>query len=111
MLAITSPDRLYADWRSAQQKRARGEPDSWSHIERLLAPLSADAGIVTVIDGHPMSLSWLGGVRRHSVHALGVSAFGQSGDLPDLYRTYGIDAEAIAAAAHEVVTRRAHAPL
>ena len=37
-----------------------------SHIEKLLAPLPRDCGIVTVIDGHPATLGWLGSVRGPS---------------------------------------------
>ena len=69
------------------------------HIEQLLAPLSASAGLVTVLDGHPATLSWMGAVRRHRIVPLGVDHFGQSGDIQDLYRTYGIDADAILDAA------------
>jgi voltage-gated potassium channel len=36
-----------------------------SHVEKLLAPLSRDCGIATVIDGHPAALGWLGSVRGH----------------------------------------------
>ena len=50
-------------------------------------------------DGPAAALSWLGGVRGHRVRALGLEHFGQSGDLPDLYRTYRLDAEAILDAA------------
>ena len=50
---------------------------------------------MSVIDGHPATLSWLGSVARHRVFPLGVDHFGQSGDLPDLYRTYRLDAEAV----------------
>ncbi len=77
-----------------------------SHINRLLAPLGAGAGLVTVTDGHPAALSWLGSVARHAVHPLGVDHFGQSGDLPDLYRAYGLDADAIVSAAAELLLRR-----
>ena len=59
------------------------------------APLAADAALVTVLDGHPATLSWLGAVRGHRVRALGVDRFGQSADIPDLYRVHGIDADAI----------------
>ena len=45
------------------------------------------------------SLSWLAGVNRHLVAPLGVDRFGQSGDIPDLYREYGLDTEAIIDAA------------
>lgn len=104
LLAITSPDRLHTGWLEAQRARAEGEM-RWSHAETLLAQLDHDAAIVTVIDGHPLGLDWLGGVARHRVHGLGVSQFGQSADLPDLYRLHRVDAHAIAAAANEAVTR------
>ena len=95
LLAVTSPDRLHRAWSRATAEGAAGA----SHIERLLAPLAPDAGLVTIIDGPAATLSWLGGVRGHRVSALGVDRFGQSGDLPDLYRAYRLDAEAIIDAA------------
>ena len=66
-----------------------------SHIETLLAQLAPGAGLVTVLDGSPAALSWLGGVRGHRVSPLGTDRFGQTGDLPDLYAAYRLDAEAI----------------
>jgi pyruvate dehydrogenase E1 component len=66
-----------------------------SHAEGLLARLAPDAGLVTVVDGSPATLSWLGGVRGQRVSALGIDGFGQVGDLPDLYRHYRLDADAI----------------
>ena len=69
--------------------------DTLAAVEHLLDPLAPDAALVTVIDGHPATLSWLGAVRGHTVQALGVEHFGQSGDLDDLYRHYHIDTEAI----------------
>ena len=98
LLVLTSPDRLHTDWLAAQRNRGRtaGLVDrSMSPIERLLAPLSRDARIVTVMDGHPLALSWLGSVRGQRVVPLGIEKFGQSGDIPDLYRTYGLDSAAI----------------
>ncbi len=98
LLVLTSPDRLHTDWLAAQRNRGRtaGLVDrSMSPIERLLAPLSRDARIVTVMDGHPLALSWLGSVRGQRVVPLGIEKFGQSGDIPDLYRTYGLDTAAI----------------
>jgi len=98
LLVLTSPDRLHTDWLAAQRNRGRttGQVDrSPSPIERLLAPLSRDARIVTVMDGHPLALSWLGSVRGQRVVPLGIEKFGQSGDIPDLYRTYGLDSAAI----------------
>ena len=98
LLAVTSPDRLHLDWSAALKSRAKGRREP-SHIEKLLAPLGAGASLVTVIDGPPATLSWLGGVKGSRVSALGMDHFGQSGDLPDLYRTYGLDVEAILDAA------------
>ena len=93
LLAITSADRLHSGWTAARKLRRdrRGVPHL-SHIEKLLAPLPRDCGIVTVIDGHPATLGWLGSVRGHKVEALGVEHFGQTGTIDDLYRHHGIDA-------------------
>ena len=98
LLVLTSPDRLHADWLSAQRNRGRtaGLVDrSVSPVERLLSTLSRDARLVTVLDGHPLALSWLGSVRGQRVVPLGIESFGQSGDIPDLYRAYKLDAAAI----------------
>jgi pyruvate dehydrogenase E1 component len=95
LLAVTSADRLYADWQNAKEARYQGEPESASHIESLLAPLAHNAGIVTVCDGSPVTLTWLGAVLGHRVEGLGVRKFGQSGNLNDLYDYYGISIDAI----------------
>ncbi len=94
LLAVTSPDRLHAGWMDAARTRRQGVA-AVSHVERLLAPLAAGASLVTVLDGHPAAHSWLGGVRGQRVVPLGPDRFGQSGDLPDLYREYGVDVDAI----------------
>ncbi len=95
LLAVTSPDRLHADW---LRSNIEGRPER-SHIRRLLSSLAPDAGLVSIIDGHPAALSWLGAVGGHRVEALGVERFGQSGDIAELYRAYGLDREAILDAA------------
>jgi pyruvate dehydrogenase E1 component len=103
LLAITSADRLHAAWTAARKlRRDRRGVAHLSPIEKLLAPLPRDCGIVTVIDGHPAALGWLGSVRGHRVEALGVEHFGQTGTIGDLYRNYGIDANAIIDAAETV---------
>jgi pyruvate dehydrogenase E1 component len=103
LLAITSVDRLHAGWTAARRlRRDRRGVQHLSHIEKLLAPLPRDCGIVTVIDGHPAALGWLGSVRGHKVEALGVEHFGQTGTIDDLYRHYGIDANAIIDAAESL---------
>jgi pyruvate dehydrogenase E1 component len=102
LLAITSPDLLHRGWSARRAGRWSGEGAALSHVETLLAPLSSDAGLVTLIDGAPASLSWLGGVAGHKVSPLGIERFGQTGNLPDLYRAYRLDADAIVEAAAEL---------
>src|SRR5262249_15857579 len=99
LLAVTSADRLNAGWTAAQRARERGLVHARAHIEKLLGDVPSHCGIVTVIDGHPATLAWLGAVHGHRVRALGVEHFGQTGSIPDLYRPYGIDADAVVAAA------------
>ena len=106
LLAVTSADRLNAGWTAAQRARERGLVHARSHIERLLDDVPSHAGMVTVLDGHPATLSWLGAVHGHRVRGLGVEHFGQTGSLPDLYRHYGIDANAIIAAAQALTAGR-----
>ncbi|MDE2380043.1 transketolase [Bradyrhizobium sp.] len=105
LLAITSADRLHAGWTAARKlRRDRRGVQHLSHIERLLAPLPRDCGIVTVLDGHPATLGWLGSVRGQRVEALGVEQFGQTGTIADLYRQHGLDANAIIDAAESLTT-------
>jgi pyruvate dehydrogenase E1 component len=58
-----------------------------------------------VADSHPAILAWLGGVAHNFVVPLGVDRFGQSGDIADLYREYGIDCDAIVDAAARACLR------
>jgi pyruvate dehydrogenase E1 component len=95
LLAITSADRLNAGWTAAQRARERGLLHARSHIERMLAELPPHCALMTVIDGHPATLAWLGSVHGHRTRALGVEHFGQTGTIADLYRHHGIDSAAI----------------
>ena len=95
LLAITSPDRLHAGWTKALRARRAGQRGARAHIEAVLAPLAPGAALVTVLDGHPATHAWLGAVRGQRVVPLGPDHFGQGGDIPDLYREYGMDTEEI----------------
>ncbi|KAB2855054.1 MAG: transketolase, partial [Bauldia sp.] len=95
LLAITSADRLNSGWSAAQRAREQGLVHARSHVERLLDAVPPHCGIVTVIDGHPATLAWLGAVHGHRTRSLGVEHFGQTGTIADLYRHYGIDAQGI----------------
>ncbi|HWU93433.1 MAG TPA: transketolase, partial [Sphingomicrobium sp.] len=102
LLAITSPDLLHRGWTAAQAGRWRSPgtvpagtvPRAISHVEQLLSALPRGAGLVTVTDAAPASLSWLGGVLGQRVAPLGVEKFGQTGSLADLYATYRLDGAA-----------------
>ncbi len=106
VLAVTSADRMNAGWHAAQRARKRGNRAAMSHIERLLNDVPRHCLLITVIDGHPATLAWLGAVRGHRTVALGVEHFGQTGTIGDLYRHYGIDADAIVAAASNIAPGR-----
>lgn len=106
VLAITSADRLSAGWHAVRRARQRGNREAMSYVEELLAPLSRHAGIVTVVDGHPTTLSWLGGVYGHPVQPLGVEHFGQSGTLQDIYKHHRIDVGSIVDAAQAALKSR-----
>ena len=102
LLNVTSPDLLHRGWSARRSARWSGKVAEPSQIDRLLAALSPSAGLVTIIDGSPSTLSWIGGVRGNRVSPLGLDRFGQTGDLPDLYRAYRLDPEAIVEAAAEL---------
>ncbi|MEE8173503.1 MAG: transketolase, partial [Alphaproteobacteria bacterium] len=70
LLAVTSPDRLHGDWQAAQRGRSTGEAGAPSHIETLLGQLKPGAALVSVLDGHPATLSWLGSVAGHRPYPL-----------------------------------------
>jgi len=101
LLMVTSPDLLHRGWSARHAGRWTGANGS-SHAEHLLAQLASHARLVTVIDGSPATLSWLGSVRGMRVSPLGIDRFGQTGDVPDLFRSYRLDAEAIVDAVAEL---------
>jgi pyruvate dehydrogenase E1 component len=102
LLSVTSPDLLHRQWTTAQAARWAGERQP-SHIETLLSQLGRNAGLVTIADAAPASLSWLGGVLGQRVAPLGVERFGQTGNLADLYSAYRLDGSAITEAAAEIL--------
>ncbi|MGL4243769.1 MAG: transketolase [Beijerinckiaceae bacterium] len=106
LLAVTSADRLNAGWTAAQRARERGLVHARSHVERLLDEVPAHAALITVVDGHPATLAWLGSVNGHRTRSLGVEHFGQTGTIADLYRHYGIDAAGIMRAAEMMAPGR-----
>lgn len=95
VLAVTSADRLNAGWTAAQRARTRGVRQATCHTEGLMKELPPHCSLVTVVDGHPATLSWLGSVCGHKTIPLGVEHFGQTGTIGNLYQHHGIDAQTI----------------
>jgi len=94
VICLTSADLIH---RALQARRGiTGGPDT---ILDELFPAQRTAPIITVLDGHPHTLSFLAAINGAPITSLGVQDFGQSGDIEDLYRYYGIDAETIVGAA------------
>jgi pyruvate dehydrogenase E1 component len=100
VVCLTSPDLVYRSFQS------RGSlATSAGTIVDTLFPSGHSAPIVSVLDGHPHTLSFLGGIRGDRLRCLGVSQFGQSSNLEDAYRIHGIDAGAIVSAALTILGR------
>jgi pyruvate dehydrogenase E1 component len=97
VVCVTSPDLLF---RALRARQGHGESPVW--ILDQAFPADRAAPLVTVLDGHPHTLAFLGGVNQVPAVTLGVTKFGQSGDLEDVYRYHGIDADSIVRAALDV---------
>ena len=93
VLGITSSDNLFQDWKNKYSSNEKNNKNS--HIEDILKIIPRDTKIVTVIDGHPMTLSWIGSVFGHKIIPLGVDKFGQTGSLNQLFSEFAIDSESI----------------
>jgi pyruvate dehydrogenase E1 component len=92
VVCVTSPDMLF---RSLQARAGLGEGDP--HTLARLFP--HDVPIVTLLDGHPHTLAFLGS----RIACLGVQRFGQSGDIDELYEHHQIDAESVVGAALDLL--------
>ena len=98
VVCLTSADLVF---RALQARQGLGEGDH--AILDALFPPDRTAPIVSVLDGHPHTLSFLSAIRRVPIASLGVADFGQSGDVEDLYRHFGIDTDTIVGAALDLL--------
>ena len=100
LLVITSADRLAAELHDRRLRGVRdGRGGDLGHLAELLPVVERRAPMVTVHDGASHALGFLGGAFGAPVVPLGVDSFGQSGTIPELYATAGIDADHILEAA------------
>ena len=93
VLAITSSDCLFHEWK--EKSSSLKQEYEKTHIEKILNDVPKNVKIITVIDGHPMTLAWIGSVFGHQTIPLGVDRFGQTGNLKELFSEFLIDTETI----------------
>jgi pyruvate dehydrogenase E1 component len=98
VVCLTSADLVF---RAVQS--SRGLQDGGTEVLDVAFPADRAAPTVTVLDGHPHALAFISGIRNVPTTSLGVQDFGQSGDVEDLYRLFGIDRDTIAGAAWDLI--------
>jgi pyruvate dehydrogenase E1 component len=102
VVCVTSADLIF---RAVQARDGLGQGPNQgpSDILDRLFPADRAAPIVTVLDGHPHTMSFLGSINQTKIANLGVQDFGRSGDLADLYAYFGIDVPTIVGAAFDLI--------
>ena len=98
---MTSPGLLF----EALPRPGTAQADAPSWILDQVFPADRAAPMVTVLDGHPHTLAFLAGDQPGDARHLGVTRFGQSGDLEEVYRYHGIDTDSIVRAALDMTGR------
>jgi pyruvate dehydrogenase E1 component len=102
---ITGAGPLYREFQYSLHVAMSGEKKPSHLLEELVPAAERNIPIVTVVDGHPHSLAWIGAALRAPTYPLGVVGFGQSGTVSDLYKEYKIDAGSIQAACHRALNK------
>jgi pyruvate dehydrogenase E1 component len=97
-ICVTSADLLFGGLRG----RAGLEEQPHAILDELF-PAERAAPLVTVLDGDPNALAFLAAVNGTPLTALGVTRFGQSGELADVYEHHEIDSESVVGAALDLI--------
>jgi pyruvate dehydrogenase E1 component len=92
VVCVTSADLLFRSFQ-ARSGLGDGNPRTLDRLFRRGVP------IVSLVDGHPHTLSFLGA----PIACLGVHRFGQAGDIDELYEHHQIDAESVVGAALDLL--------
>jgi len=102
---ITGAGPLYREFQNSMHVAMAGGKKHGHLLEELVAAAERHVPVVTVVDGNPHSLAWIGAALQAPTCPLGVAGFGQSGTVSDLYQEYKIDAGNIQAACHQALNR------
>ena len=97
VINVTSADRLFRDYFRASQCGVA------SYLDELLPVSDRHVPAITLLDGHPLTLAWLGTIFSAPVKPLGVANFGEVGAVQDLYHKHHIDVDAILTALVQVL--------
>jgi pyruvate dehydrogenase E1 component len=102
VVVVSSYDRL---WRAVQARRGLLPPALEPGVDEGVVDRVFGSGtpLVTVLDGHPHTLAFLGAATGAEVACLGVSRFGQAGAVGDLYALHGIDTRSVVEAALDLL--------
>jgi pyruvate dehydrogenase E1 component len=98
VVCVTSADRLY---RAVRARTGLGDGDA--AILDQAFPADRATPMVTVLDGHPHTLAFLATIRGVRSANLGVTDFGQTGTLQELYTLHGIGSDAQISAALDLI--------
>jgi pyruvate dehydrogenase E1 component len=99
VINVTSADQLFRDYFQASQHGTH------SYLDELLRPADRQVPAITLLDGHPLTLAWLGAVFSAPVRPLGVVNFGETGSVQELYHKHRIDTEAVLTAMVQMLFR------
>ena len=103
VINVTGPGPLYSNFQdSVHQSMKTGQRDK-PFLDGVLSPEERNVPIVTVLDGHPQTLAWLGAALAAPTFPLGVTRYGQSGTPEDLYREYEIDSTSVMEASFDAL--------
>jgi pyruvate dehydrogenase E1 component len=97
VINVTSADRLFHAYVAASQQGVS------SYLDELLPAAERCVPAITLLDGHPLTLAWLGALFNAPLKPLGVVHFGETGALQQLYHKHHIDTDAVLTAMVQVL--------
>ena len=94
---VTSADRLFHGYVEASRQ------GTTSYLDELVPAAERRVPVITLLDGHPLTLAWLGALFNAPLKPLGVVHFGETGSLEQLYHKHHIDTDAVLTAMVQVL--------